>query len=375
MFKNKPLLNNIFTKSNQEVNYIIFTHDDKTWILPTTGLKTALEMYQPSTLKGKLLKKLVYRCHRIQTIAAKIGVAHEKLSVSKDVLDYISEAIGTNNFYIAGYMGDTSSRQNNKATLQIYDDNHIIAYAKVTKDEEVAKTFVHEVEVLKYLEEKEIKNVPKILGTGCVDGMDIFIQSTDKPLYQKVKLKFAEKQIAFIDKIVQSTKEKLTYEETDFYASVQYLKSKLDDFSDKEKSTLKQSITKIEEKLTEKPQVYAFLHGDYTPWNVYYTNGELNAFDFEYCSHTMPCYMDVFHYLTQMCFLGFQEEIGKTIHIYKNSRKLLEQYICDPDFTYLCYLIFIVSFYKKRTEKDSETINEKYIKWIGIMDYLNGKIK
>lgn len=376
MFENKELLNEIFSQENKEnqKEYIIFTHSDKTWVMPKDSLKTAFDMYQPSTFKGKLLKKLILFLKPNTKILCKLECKTARLQINDKVKTYIEKVAAKKDISIAVYMGDTTSKQNNKATLQVYDKNRLICYVKVTEDKEVAKTFNHEIEELKFLEDKGINNIPKVMGVCVIDGMNIFVQSTKKPPYQKVKLKFGSRQIDFIDGIIQATKVKLPYENTDFYLAVKYLKSKSDDFSSEEKSTLMQSIEIIEEKLAEKPQEYAFSHGDYTPWNIYYNSGELNAFDFEYCSHTMPCHIDIFHYLTQMCFLGFQEEVGKTIHIYKNNRKLLKQYICDPDFTYLCYLVYIVSFYKKRTEKESETVNEKYSKWIGIIEYLNGNI-
>lgn len=375
MFENKSLLRQIFLKTDSGDKYIVFEHDDKTWLLPMAKLKPALEMYQPSTRKGRILKKLVRYCNGVSFVASKIGVNQTTVSVNENIKEYISSAIGTNDFYIAGYMGDTSSKQNDKVTLQIYNDKELVCYAKITKNPEVSDTFKHEIEALRFLEDKGIKNVPKVLGEDCIDGMNIFLQTTEKPLYQKVRLDFEKEQIEFICKMVDASNKKLDYKETDFYNSVQYLKANLDDFNAEEKVILKNSIEKIEEVLSKKTSEYSFSHGDYTPWNVYYKDGILHAFDFEYCSYTMPSFIDVFHYLTQMSLLGFNEEVGKTIHIYKKNRKLLEQYICNPDFTYLCYLLSIVSFYKKRTEYDAESVNEKYSKWIGIMDYLNDKIK
>ena len=119
---------------------------------------------------------------------------------------------------------------------------------------------------------------------------------------------------------------------------------------------------------------FSFSHGDYTLWNVYYTGKNLYAFDFEYCSDTMPAYLDIFHYLTQLSLLGKQNGVGETVHLYKKHRKKLKKYISNPDFIYLCYLLHIISFYIKRTEIWNETIAGYHEERIGIMEYLIGKI-
>jgi hypothetical protein len=375
MLNTKTLLNDIFISTNQGDKYIIFEHDDKTWVMPKTALKTALGMYQPPALKGKILKKMVLHCNNLSFFAHKLGVSETYLSVNRDILQYIGDCLGKEDFYIAGYMGDTSSRQNNKVTLQIYDDKHLICYAKITKDLEVAKTFRHEILAFKFLEDKGIANVPRILGEEKIDGMNIFIQTTEKITHEKVCLKFEKQQIDFVKSIVDATKVELSYEETEFYNVVQYLKLRLDSFDSYEKSVLADAIEKIETRLTDKKCEYSFSHGDYTPWNVYYSDGKLNGFDFEYCSYSMPCYIDVFHYLTQMSVLGFGNGAKKTIRLYEKNKELLEQYDRDTDFTYLCYLVFIVSFYKKRTQGRHADIRDKYEKWIGIIEYLNEKLK
>jgi hypothetical protein len=375
MLNTKSLLNDIFISTCRGIGYTIFDHDDKTWIMPDDSLRLALDMYQPSTFKGKVLKKMVFYCNKLTFFSEKLGIEHTNLMVNDDVLKYIYKCVGKENIYIAGYMGDTSSKQNNKATLQIYDEHNLLCYAKITKESEVAENFKHEILSLKFLEEKGIKNVPQILGEEIIDGMHIFIQSTRKPLHEKVKLQFGKKQINFVKEIVDKTKTKLKYENTDFYKAIQYLKTKTNDFSTSDKTVLESTISTMEKELTKKPLEYSFFHGDYTPWNVYYCDGVLNAFDFEYCSFSMPCYMDVFHYLSQLYLLGCGNDVEKTLRRYNQNKDLLLKYMENPDFIYLCYLLFIVSFYKKRTDETKTNISNKYEKWIALMEYLNERLQ
>lgn len=375
MIDNKKLLDNIFITEIDTNEYTIFAHADKTWIMPKSSIKHGLDMYQPSTAKGKILKQCLIMFKSIPSIASKLGMTTAELKVNEDIFNYIAEVVGNKDFQIAAYMGDTSSRQNNKATIQIYDKYGIIAYAKITKDDEVKRNFDKEIEVLRFLEEKQIGNVPKVLGETEIGNLKIFVQSTEKGFNEKVKLKFGRKQIGFIKKLVGATAQKINYCDTDFYKDVEYLKECKDEFAEEQRKIIENVIKAVEEQIKEEPLEYAFSHGDYTPWNVYYTCGLINVFDFEYCSYSMPSYVDVFHYITQLSLLGKKCDVGGAVHNYRKYRKLIEEYVCNPDLIYACYILHIISFYKKRTEVNSLEMEDKYSKWIGILEYLNEKIK
>lgn len=372
MLNNKPLLNKVYTKTNKDAasSHIIFGHSDKTWIMPEESLNMAFDMYQPSTFKGKMLKTLISVFHNNKTVLCKLNCEKAYLEFNKNIKNHIAKIIGTNDFSIAAYMGDTTSRQNNKSTLQIYNKDGLICYAKVTEDLLVSENFQHEIEVLKFLEGKEIDGIPKVLSVDDVDGIKVFLQSTDKKPNEKVKLKFGRPQLEFINNIVEKTTVVSEYVNTDFHKSVEYLKEHLEDYADRQQEILKESIKIIEEKLTEKEKEYAFSHGDYTPWNVYYTGEKLNAFDFEYCTYTMPCHIDIFHYMTQMVMLGQKGDVGAVVHFYRKNRNLLSEYIRDIDFSYLCYLVHITSFYNKRNESRQDIATRQVEKWIGLMEYI-----
>ena len=372
MFENKPLLNNIY-KENGKQEYIVFEHSDKTWVLPKDSIKLGMDMYQPSTVKGKILKFLVINFKKYEKVINKLGARTVKLELTDIIKSQIDGLYKDLNYQVAGYMGDTSSKQNDKATLQVYSGKNILCYFKVTLDINNSKTFKKEIEILNFLKDKEICNVPEVLEYKEINGLYIFGQSTNKGVGEKLRLKISRKQVKFIKKIAEKTQQELEYKDTDFYGFVQYIKQI--NFEGKYQEIINSTVKIIEEKLSKKKNLYSLSHGDFTPWNVYYVNGEIEAFDFEYSSYTMPQYIDVFHYITQLSLLGFNNEVGKTIHIYKNLKNMLGDYICDLDFTYMCYLVYIISFYKQRTEENSLAIEDKFDKWISILEYLLGKYK
>lgn len=365
----KELLNKLFTKSETGQEYIVFHHSDKTWIMPVENLEPALEMYQPSTVRGKVLKSCIKLFHVSERMLNKAGCQKRNLCFNQEILLYLQELVHEKNICIAAYMGDTTTRQNNKITLQIYNDHKILCYAKLSEEAEVLDNFFREITSLKYLETKGITNIPKVLGEREIHGLRIFVQSTNKPLKQQVRLSFGRKQVEFIDNIVKKTKKDMTYETSQFYEDVHYLKSVAAQLGDKEQSVIKTAIGQVEAYVAEKGLEFAFSHGDYTPWNVYYAGQELYAFDFEYCYQSMPCYMDVFHYLTQLSVMGLHYDVGKIIGFYEENKKLLEEYIPNPDIIYTCYLLHIIAFYHKRTNGKKELIQEQLETWRGMLYY------
>ena len=119
-----------------------------------------------------------------------------------------------------------------------------------------------------------------------------------------------------------------------------------------------------EEKLT-----FAFAHGDFTPWNVYYVKDEMRIFDMEYCSDTMPAYIDVFHYLSQTTLLANRYTAQCAMREYERQLDLISEYVDNPKLTFICYLVWIISFYLERTN-DIEIIREKIDVWVEMLEYL-----
>ena len=88
---NKQLLNKIFLKDEYADDYIIFNHSDKTWVMPVANLEPALDMYQPSSFKGKVLKAIIKSFYKNQMIIKKFGCQIEKLKISDVVAENVDE--------------------------------------------------------------------------------------------------------------------------------------------------------------------------------------------------------------------------------------------------------------------------------------------
>ncbi len=372
MLNNKKLLGEVFLVDEKGENYIVYVHQQKTWILPYKDVRIALGMYQPTTFKGKTLKKILPLLVKIVFIRKLIKAEKVKLSLNSDIKEYINQHIDTNTKYqIAGYIGDESTEDNNKITFQIYDKEKIIEYIKVTKSEKVKTNFRIENTAIENLINKGIKNVPEITFIKEIDEMYMYTQSTRKNIDENICLVFDERHLELVQDIVDKTKYKQDYEKTDFYRNLEYVKQ----HTLKDNVILGRAIKLIEEELKEKELEYAFSHGDYTPWNMYFEKKELQIFDFEHSSFSKPCYIDVFHYITQMSLLGYRNNAKQTIKLYEKEKLLIDKYVDNADFTYLCYLIDIIGFYLKRTTSTNKIVDKEYSQWIIIIEYLLEKLE
>ena len=307
----------------------------------------------------------------------KMGVETVNLLLQPQLKEYIDGLVGTENYYVAAYMGDISSELNQKVTLQIFTNEKILCYLRISNSSEVINVMKHEIDMIDFLHEKEVANIPEIIDTSIIGDLHIFAQKSEKKLSEKVKLEFDDRHMKCLKDIMDKTKILCKYEETDLYRLIQKLKSEIKiKFPKNEGMILQHSIRIIENQLKETEDYYAVSHGDFSPWNIYYNSKkEVCMYDFEYAHYEMPEYVDAFHYLTKMSLYGLQNDGDKTIAVYDKYKKLLSQYIDkDTDFVYLCYLIGIISSYSTNAAEKFSIYAYKYLDWIAIVSYLNSRL-
>lgn len=361
----RELLKKIYSESSNSEN-LVFTHADKVWVMPECAVKDAMDMYQPSSRGGKFIKKRVVKKHKTPFYIRGSKVEKANIELAKDIRIQLERILDISDFYVAAYMGDTSTSQNDKAVLQIYSDDEIYAYVKITTNEENAKRFESEARALRNLRDAGIEYVPRVIGLDLDSEVKMFAQSSDKPMGQEVKLEFNEQILDTVKDIVDKTQKDINYKDSDFCKSVEFLKTHMDVFDEEQQSIVKEAIEIVE----STDLTFAFSHGDFTPWNTYYVGDEIRLFDLEYCSETMPAYVDVFHYLTQMTLLGDRYTAQCAMREYEHRLNLISEYVDDPRTTFICYLVWVISFYMKRAEGNIYRIREKLDVWAEMLEYL-----
>lgn len=331
--------------------------DGKIWILPIHNLKTALALYEPSSAKGHFLQKGLPYVKYLAPFLGKFGIKRDNYVVSSAFKEKLQNVFPKKNMEYAFFLGTPGSHQ--KMTVQIFSGNEIIGYCKVSSNPEIVNIFKKEKEVLDYLMEKEIGNIPKCLFCGKYDEENyIFVQSTCKkrksPTYHCIQ----EQHIIFLNNLRRHTEIQCDFLETDYYRTLCSFEKNLVNFPNEINSyKIKCIINEIQNYL-KTVRTYSFYHGDFTPWNTFLIHDDIYAFDFEYAKTTYPPMIDVFHFFTQIHIYETKETVDaifeefKCLFIEGRYRDLFP----FPTLFYMMYLIDIIELY---LERDKDTISEE----------------
>jgi hypothetical protein len=341
------LLNHILNDNSGSVHYIFSNANGKAWLMPQNDMKTAMNLYQPSGIKGKLMKRFFPYFHRIKPLRTKLGIAQNRYELQNSLKDLLSQIFHSDNFQFSVFCGTPSNHQ--KITVQISKGSNILGYCKISDRENIKQLFSREEKILNTLKGKNINQIPECLYCGSLtDNIDLFVQSTVKTNHSKVKHKWNSQHWAFLVNLKQKTEQTLPFEQTDYSRSMDKLHQNESYLSISERNVIHLAIDKIRIYYGGKLVTFCAYHGDYTPWNMFCEQNQLFVFDFEYAQLTYPPYLDWFHFFTQCFIFEKHWEANKIYDHYLSQRTHLEKHIDNPDFFYLCYLLDIVSRYVER---------------------------
>lgn len=346
--------------------YTIRNRDGKVWLMPSTDLRTAMELYQPSGPKGKLLKRGFPWVHRIGAIRNLIHVESTSYELPQALRDVIAESFKVSSFNLSIFFGSPGPRQ--KTTIQIFNRNEILGYVKLSDDRKIADLFRKETDVLNFLKACDITNVPTVLYCDKIATEWVFIQSTSKSTRSTSSNRITTNHIQFAKELFEHTRRTLNFEQTDLYSDILYLKSIRDTFGPQDWKILSESMSTLENHF-EGIVAFGFMHGDFTPWNTYIEKSKLYAFDFEYAGYSYPPYMDIIHFILQICILVKNQSIDETYKTLRSKEYLLP--VTDKKHLILSYLIRTFSHYSRLFDGRFDPQDRSYKIWIGLMDKYN----
>jgi hypothetical protein len=341
------VLNSIFTNSGSQLFYLIENADRKVWMIPDINCSVALQIYQPSNLNGKLLKSCFPVIKRFAFVRYALGISVHKYGIQPFLLDFLCKLYKVKNVEITLFCGTPSVHQ--KITMQVTNGSKILGYCKISEKEEVKALFQHKESILKTLYDKGITNIPQCLYNGLLqDETHIFVQTSTKTKNSKVLHQLSVTHWDFLSQLHQKTKTSLPFEKSDFYQSLQLLKENMSCCPSLNISCVRLAITRAEEFYKGKQVEFSFYHSDFTPWNMFVEKDELFVFDWEYAKHTFPPFMDAFHFFTQVYIFVQHKNAEGIMATYRANRRIFSKYVDNPDFSYKCYLLSIISFYLDR---------------------------
>ncbi len=351
--------------------YFIENSEGKSWIIPhgtSKNIKVALEIYQPSNLKGKLFKLLFPYLAKSNKLTKELGISIVKLNFKSEFLDWMKEVFQSTDLNFTFFQGTPSSHR--KSTIQVSDkQSNILGYIKLSTSSEVSKLIENESDFLRRLSEMDL-NIPELLGCkqSFLGEISIMIQSTKKKIHSTTSSFLKEAHFEFENELFEKSKKKSDYSQTKYFMNQNKYVKVLDELNDvKIKNELKSIKETLDNKYMNTQVEFSISNRDFTPWNMCFTDKKLFVFDWEYASEEYPRFYDLFHFFTQNSLLVDKLTDDNIILGVEKLLKVLEKKYREYSFEtlesfYLMYLLDITLFYLNRDP------NKKDLRWVGLMN-------
>ncbi|KAA6303777.1 MAG: hypothetical protein EZS26_000328 [Candidatus Ordinivivax streblomastigis] len=365
------LLNHILNDNSGYVHYTFSNTDGKTWLMPQNDMKTAMNLYQPSGIKGKLMKRFFPYFHRIKPLRTKLGIAQNRYELQNSLKDLLSQIFHSDNFQFSVFCGTPSNHQ--KITVQISKGSNILGYCKISDRENIKQLFSREEKILNTLKAKNINQIPECLYCGSLtDNIDLFVQSTVKTNHSKVLHKWNSQHWAFLANLKQQTEQILPFEQTDYFRDIDKLRQNQSYLSIPDRNMIDSAIDKVMDYYGGKLVTFCAYHADFTPWNMFLEQNQLFVFDFEYAQLTYPPYLDWFHFFTQCCIFEERLNANEIYNAYLIQKRKETEYLKNSDFYYLCYLLNILSLYLEREKGlyNNHDVKKSLSIWLKLIYFL-----
>lgn len=109
----------------------ITNKDGKVWLMPKQHMKTGLELYQPSSKKGMLLKRWLPWLYWLKPLMGKLGMSDIEYVMDPQIHHIIEKEFNQDAVEYSVFEGTPCVHQ--KTTIQIFKGENILGYCKVTK--------------------------------------------------------------------------------------------------------------------------------------------------------------------------------------------------------------------------------------------------
>lgn len=352
------------------IYYKFSNTDGKTWLIPRRNMAVAMCLYQPSSGKGKLLKRGLPYLHGVKLVRDLLHIESGNYVLSPWLQTLLEQAFGEKGLDFSVFGGTPCVHQ--KITIQLSKGKRILGYCKVTDTDEISRIFAREQALLDLLEEKGVSRIPRCLYCGSpADGISLFVQTTTKNFHSGTDHELCEREENFLKELHEKTKRSLPFEQTEFCEDIRSLREYPDSFAAPDFAVIEKGMRLVMSRFQGREVEFSCYHADFTPWNMYVEQGALFVFDFEYAKCSYPPFLDYFHFFTQTAILEKHLLTEQIWVLYRKERENMHRFIQDTDFAYVCYLLGVMAHYVKR-EKGiyNDTVSRFMKTGIGLLDHL-----
>ena len=360
------ILQNIIAEGSGSPFYRLANAEGKAWLMPVRHLRVGMKLYQPSGRKGKWLKRLFPWLHRNPFVRHCVHAESLRCDLREEVRGHLNELFGNCPLDFSIFCGTPCVHQ--KITMQISVGENILGYAKFTDAAHIAGLFRREAELLGELWQKGMRHIPQPLFCGQFEsGITMFVQSTAKTLRAKTLHRWTPLHDEFLARLYACTQQRLPFEQTDYYCTMQQLSAHFDWLPDADtQQAARWAYDHIMQKWVGQTIDTGACHADFTPWNTFLAHDHLYAFDWEYARRTYPLYLDRYHFFTQTAIFEKHwgaEEIKRYIHSAEGAW-------IEAD-TYMAYLLDAVARFTLREQGKVGGGAARPIRlWLDILDFL-----
>lgn len=339
----KNIINNILDFTSGEKFYRFGNADGKYWIVPAKGMRTALNLYQPSGIKGKMVKVLLPCLHQLAPVRKAIKAETINCSLESELHGLLCRIFGVQDIEFAIFEGTPSVHQ--KITMQLSQGSKILGYCKLSDSNEIKTLFEKEYDILERLCQCGVTGIPAPLYCGTLSsGTHIFVQSTKKSASSRVIHEWEGMHDEFTRMLQEKTKVVLPFEKSEYYNTITELEQHLDWLpTNIDRNVVAKAIENIKESYCGKETEFCAYHGDFTPWNMFANSNELFVFDFEYAAMSYPAGLDRYHFFTQTAVFERHwgmDEISR--YMESNAGKWMDKEL------YAMYLLDVISRFTMR---------------------------
>lgn len=330
-----------------ETFYSFANADGKRWWMPARHMAVAMNLYQPSGAKGKLLKRGLPWLHRNPVVRKVLHAERMQLALGDELRKLLERIFGWQGLEFAIFGGTPCVHQ--KITMQLSRGSRILGYVKVTESKNIYGIFEHEKKILDTLHTQGIGQVPECLYCGTMkNGLHLFVQSTIKTQQSEVVHAWSDKHEQFLNSLAIHTRQKLAFEETDFCRDLNALEERLPMLGNP--PALSEAIRDVRGRYAGMEVSFSAFQADFTPWNMFVEKGQLFVFDWEYARMTYPSRLDYFHFMIQTAVFEEHLSVEEIADRYALLRSGLTGTWEHPDQALQCYLLAIMSIYLQREQ-------------------------
>lgn len=290
------MINNFFQKETRDNGkYLAIPNDSNPRIIvPLTdreSFKFGLKIHNTASPKNRLINKLIsYSFLPLNHFSSGILYGTEELEQLRDRLT--KELQFKNKLCLSFYIG-TANSKNRKITLQLYNKNNIIGYAKVAYSENSKNYLQNEIDTLIKLDDIKFKGYifPQIISKFEYYNSLVCIQknifSNTKQIGYNLTDELLEAYLNFIEKTKSNDK-------SIFIEKIENIVNSLNLGNELNKKIIN-FIVDI--KNIDFP--VSWNHGDFVPYNIKKVNYKFAVVDWEFSRESGQPFYDLFHFVYQ----------------------------------------------------------------------------